>query len=153
MVNSVGEGQDKKEGTGIQTPGAKFNEIYDHLQPVHIYGKVVDQNGSAVVGADIKVDWESADFLVGTLGGGGQTLLRSDGTGAWEFTIEKPHRAFVHEVIVPGYEYTTRYNQQIPRPAVSLDTELRHRESATEVSAWEKLESRGHRMAQDRRCG
>ncbi len=109
---SVGEAQDKTENPIIQTRSAKFKEIYDRLQPVHIYGKVVDQDGSAVVGADIRINWESADFLVGKRGGGGQTLLKSDGTGAWEFKIDKPHRAFVNEVIMPGYEYTTRYNQK-----------------------------------------
>jgi len=91
---------------------AKFQEMFDRLQPAHIYGKVVDQEGHPIAGADVKIDWETAALMIGKQDFGQTTWVKSDDKGLWEFKIEKPFRAFVAEVKRAGFEYTTRYNQE-----------------------------------------
>jgi len=89
----------------IQARRAEFKNIFDRLKPMHIYGKVIDQNKNAVTGAEVKIGWESADFLMGNPDPGHVSWVTSDAVGAWEFRVEKPHRVFVLDARKLGYGY------------------------------------------------
>ena len=42
---------ESNETPDVQTRKAKFREIFERLQPIRIYGKVIDQEGRPVAGA------------------------------------------------------------------------------------------------------
>lgn len=97
-------GSATNEAADAQARRAKFKEMFDRLQPVHLYGKVVDQEGQPVAGADVMLSWETATFLIGKQDFTPQTVwVKSDEKGLWTFKIDKPYRAFVTEVKKAGY--------------------------------------------------
>ena len=97
------------ETPDVQARKAKFREIFDRLQPIRIYGKVIDQEGLPVAGADVMLRWETADFLIGKQNSAPQTdWLETDANGLWDFKIDKPHRAFVAEVKKAGFALVAR---------------------------------------------
>ena len=104
-------GAAQEADSAMQTTRARFKEMYDRIQPAHIYGKVVDLDGQPVEGADVKVGWERATLLIGEADHGTETWVKSDVNGRWQFVIEKPHRAYVEEARKMCYEYSTRFNQ------------------------------------------
>ena len=82
----------------------RFKAMYDRLQPLHVYGKVIDQSGTGVDGTDVRVVWYTGRSL---LGGGDErieTVIRSDSNGLWDFHADKPLRAFVSDAKKDGYE-------------------------------------------------
>lgn len=87
-----------------QARRARFREMFDRLQPLHIYGKVVDQGGNPVPDADVSISWENASFLVGKPDFGRTDTVRSDANGLWEFAANKPHRVFV-KAHKDGFQY------------------------------------------------
>ena len=103
-------GNETNEAINIAARRANFEKIFDHIQPVHIYGKVMDTEGNVIGGAEVRIGCESALFLVGEKNSGTTSWVKSDDKGCWSFTIAKPYRAFVEEVKKAGYEYSTRFN-------------------------------------------
>jgi hypothetical protein len=91
---------------------AKYKDAFERLQPVRVYGRVVDLKGSPIGDAEVEVAWEQATFWIGKPKSGGRDLVKSDTNGCWEFVISKPDRAYVRDVKKQGYEYTTLYNKE-----------------------------------------
>lgn len=101
---------DDNEAPDIQARRAWFREIYERLQPLSIYGKVVDQDGNPVEGAEVAVSWENASYLIGRPDFGRIDVVCSDTNGLWTFTITKPNRAFVGDVRKEGYALLQRHS-------------------------------------------
>lgn len=96
-------GDAPKESLDSQTQN-KFKEMYDRLQPLHVYGKVVDMNGSGIDGAEVRIVWYTGHSLLGAGEKRIETILISGTNGLWEFRAEKPLRAFVSDAKKDGYE-------------------------------------------------
>lgn len=69
-------------------------EKYENLEPVTIYGRVIDQYGKPVTDADVCISWERATLLLGKSDFGRRDWLKTDRKGEFEFTCAKPLRAF-----------------------------------------------------------
>ena len=80
-----------------------FREQYNKLKPVTVYGKIVDQNGDPVPGADVKVSWEKATFLIGQADHGRDDWVKSGIDGCFMFTCDRPFAAFAY-AYKGGYE-------------------------------------------------
>lgn len=100
-----GAANDTNDTVEVQARRAKFKEVFDHLQPVVIYGKVVDLAGTPVPGAEVKLSWQQATILIGKPDSGRFDFVTTGTDGRWTFTAEKPHRAFVADVRKSGYDY------------------------------------------------
>lgn len=111
IVSIARSDQKTNEAPDVQTRQAEFREIFEHLQPLHIYGKVTDQEGRPVADADVMLRWETAEFLIDEQKYSPQTeWLKSDEDGAWTFRIDKPHRVFVVEVKKAGYAHVAQHS-------------------------------------------
>lgn len=82
-----------------------FARIHDRMQPQTFYGKVTDQGGTPLIGAEVHVSWEDVTVLSGKQSGNHCDLVQTDGAGCWKITLNKPHRAFISEVVFEGYAY------------------------------------------------
>jgi hypothetical protein len=119
-IGLCGVGNVTNEAPDVQARPAKFREMFDRLQPVDIHGKVIDQDASAVAEVQVKIEWDSANYLTGNTDPGQVTWVTSDASGLWEFRIEKPNRAFVVDACKPGYEYV--YTKESNRDLIESKT-------------------------------
>ena len=101
----AGAANDTNDTVDVQARRAKFKQMFDDLQPVVIYGKVVDLAGAPVPGAEVKLSWQQATILLGKPDSGRFDFVTTGTDGRWTFTVEKPHRAFVADVRKSGYDY------------------------------------------------
>ena len=99
-------GADREQRSDAQRQ--QFREIYERLSPVTIFGIVVDEKGDAIPGAEVKVGWERATYLIGPCDLGSVTWVKTDSNGRWQFEFSKPDRAFVEDVRKSGYDYSRR---------------------------------------------
>lgn len=90
----------------------ELKRIYDSMNPLSVFGRVVDEAGIAIADADVKVFLERATYMVGVQDHGSSTWVRTDANGLWRFSADKPSRVFVEEVRKAGYEYSTRTNER-----------------------------------------
>ncbi|HMO04667.1 MAG TPA: hypothetical protein PKC67_06795 [Kiritimatiellia bacterium] len=97
--------------------------IYDNLEPVTIYGLVVDTEGHPIPDADVLVSWQHATVLIGTPDPGGRKeWVTSDENGRWAFTVTKPHRAFISDVRKDGYDYSGLVNPRASEDLINKPT-------------------------------
>ena len=82
----------------------QHKQVYDSINPLNVFGKVIDQSGNAVQSAAVKVVWETAGALVGKGDERHERWVDSDLEGRWHLRIEKPSRAFVLDAKKAGYE-------------------------------------------------
>lgn len=82
-----------------------FKQAVDRTVPVHIYGKVVDLDGTPIADVDVTLGWADVRSVRGEKGYSGQKHLMTDALGLWNFTIEKPMNASIQAVTKDGYEY------------------------------------------------
>ncbi|MEI9478893.1 MAG: carboxypeptidase-like regulatory domain-containing protein, partial [Deltaproteobacteria bacterium] len=95
-----------EKGEKAQTPEERreaFREQFAQLLPVTIYGKVVDQNDNPVSGANVRISWERATYLIGKADHGRDDWVNSDADGCFTFICDHPHRAFA-DASKDGYE-------------------------------------------------
>lgn len=105
-------GAERDHETDILERRRELKRIYDSMNPVSVFGRVVDEAGIAVADADVKVFLERATYLIGVQDNGSSTWVRTDANGLWCFSADKPSRVFVEEVKKNGYEYSTRTNER-----------------------------------------
>lgn len=98
-------GQETDETPSFQVRRTEFKNIFNQLQPINIYGKVIDQDENPVAGAKIEIAWESVGDISGNPGPGQVFWATSDDSGLWEFLFEKPHSAFIADARKPGFDY------------------------------------------------
>jgi len=77
---------------------------YEKLEPVTIYGRVIDQDGKPVAAADVCISWERATSLLGKSDFGRKDWVKTEHNGQFKFTCEKPQRAFA-DAQKDGYEF------------------------------------------------
>jgi hypothetical protein len=99
-------GQQTNETADTQARRVEFKGMFDQMKPVKIYGKVVNTEGHPISGAEVKISWQQATLLIGKPDPGRFDFVTSGVDGCWDFTVQKPHRAFVQEVKKGGYEYS-----------------------------------------------
>lgn len=111
-VGFCGPDQQRNEAADVQARRAEFETMFDQMKPVKIYGKVVDTEGHPISETEVKLMWQQSTILIGKTDLGRFDSVTSRTDGCWDFTVQKPYRAFVQEARKEGYEYTTRYNQE-----------------------------------------
>jgi hypothetical protein len=86
-----------------------------------VYGRVVDQDGNGVGGADIELHWTPADWLLGKPERINRISIKTDARGHWETTLTKPADASIRNVTKEGYVRV--YNEkEFPRDPVNFPT-------------------------------
>jgi len=65
---------------------------YEKLEPVTIYGRVIDQDGKPVADAEVCISWEKATLLLGKSDFGRKDWIKTENNGQFRFTCEKPQR-------------------------------------------------------------
>jgi hypothetical protein len=103
-TNLHGVENDQTEKSENRDRTARFKEIYETIQPVHVYGKVIDQNGVPVDRAEVKVVWYTAGMLVGVNNERHEKWVLTNLAGLWDIRLEKPWRAFVLDAKKSGFE-------------------------------------------------
>jgi len=94
---------------------------YEKLLPVTIYGKVVDQYGFSIENADVLVSWEAATWLLEKRDKTRRDWIKTDGYGAWTFTIQKPFYATV-KAKKDGYEESCGFSVDLSKGNISHDS-------------------------------
>ncbi len=112
-----------------------LREAYERLQPLRIYGRVVDQDGNPLTDAEVLVSWQEATVLIGSPDFGRKDSVMSGNDGRWEFVVTKPHRAFVSDVRKEGYYSYSETKSSSARNLVSQPTSS---ESPEEISLLKK---------------
>ena len=77
--------------------------LFEKMHPATISGKVVDQFGNSIEGADVIVSWEAATWLLGKRDKTRRDWFTTDKYGFWIFTLQKPFYATI-KVKKTGYE-------------------------------------------------
>ena len=95
-----GEPGDKQDNPSLKQ---KMREMYDRIQPVMLYGKVVDTDGNAVPDAEVSIRWENADIFIGKRDVGRTERVKTDAKGSWTFSIGKAIQAYA-SAKKEGYE-------------------------------------------------
>jgi len=62
---------------------------YEKLEPVTIYGRVIDQDGNPVADAEVCISWEKATLLLGKSDFGRKDWIKTDKDGLFHFTCAK----------------------------------------------------------------
>ncbi|MCL7488874.1 MAG: carboxypeptidase-like regulatory domain-containing protein [Desulfobulbaceae bacterium] len=94
-----------------------LEENHEKQEPITGYGRVLDQKGDPVSGADVKVQWDYYDpdqsFKIIVL----DRWVTTDANGNFTFTVEKAHEPTIREVKAKGYDLLwdeTPYYQLVP---------------------------------------
>ena len=69
-----------------------------------VYGRVIDQTGDGVGGADVELHWRSAAWLLGKPDEQETLRLKSDEKGFWQADLRQPVQAEIRKVSKDGYE-------------------------------------------------
>lgn len=88
-------------------------EAMANLQPLHIYGSVVDQYGQPVEGAKVRVSWTEVRIPPDP---GQSKWIETDKSGNWEITIDKPGRASVRDIEKDGYQFDRKTSPYFAAP-------------------------------------
>lgn len=115
----------------------QLKQAYEQLEPIRIYGRVVDQDGNPLPDAEVTVSWQSATVLIGSPDYGRSDKVRSGHDGRWEFVFSKPHRAFVYDVCKEGYYSYRETKESSAQNLVAQPTSL---ESPVEITLRKKGE-------------
>ncbi|MDX9794796.1 MAG: carboxypeptidase-like regulatory domain-containing protein [Kiritimatiellia bacterium] len=95
-------GDEPREKDLLEKDRNAFAKAIRDILPVTIHGRVKDQNGNAVADANVCISWTRWPLLP-TDERNKTDWLETEEDGAFEFTCERPYRAFV-DVFKDGYE-------------------------------------------------
>lgn len=95
--------QDENSSVALQRHLEKLRQQFEKLEPAIIYGRVVDQNSNGVSGANVRVQWQQATYLIGKAPAVSTDWTTTDKAGCFAFTCAKPDSASVR-VSKDGYD-------------------------------------------------
>jgi len=88
-------------------------ESIDEMQPLHVYGRVVDQFGQPVVGGKVHVMWTEVRVRPDP---GQSKWVDVDNAGNWQITIKSPDRVSVRNIECEGYQFDRKTSAYFTAP-------------------------------------